>query len=204
MKRKNKINKFFKIINFFIFFLLFTLKAHAENKENLIYIGKPEAPIKIKIFSSLTCPHCADFHIKIVPEIKKEYVETGKVQLIFVDFPLDQLALNAAKLLHCVKKDKQINFLDTIYKKQSEWVVGSNIDEINENLKKLVKDLGIGPNKFDKCLNDEIIETNILNNRIDGHKKYSIEATPTIIINEEKMSGSISFKNIEKKIKKLI
>ena len=79
------------------------------NKNNsLIILGSDAAPIKIKIFSSLTCPHCASFHIQVIPKIKKEYVETGKVQLIFLDFPLDQLAFNASKLLHCMDKEKQI------------------------------------------------------------------------------------------------
>ena len=79
MKKQSEINRFLKEIIFFVFFLFFCLKVYADNleeKENLIYIGKPEAPIKIKIFSSLTCPHCANFHIKIVPEIKKKYFET--------------------------------------------------------------------------------------------------------------------------------
>ena len=79
-----------------------------------------------------------------------------------------------------------------------------NIDEINDNLKKMVQVLGISSKQFDKCLNDEIIADKILNGRIDGHQKYSINSTPTIIINEKKLEGSASFKNIKKKIEKLI
>ena len=95
-------------------------------------------------------------------------------------------------------------FLDTIYENQSEWTAGSNINEINNNLKKIVQILGISSTQFDKCLNDEVIEDKILNGRIDAHKKYSINSTPTIIINEKKLKGSASFKNIQKKIEKLI
>ena len=102
---------------------------------DLIVLGAENAPVKIKIFSSLTCPHCANFHIKVVPEIKKNYVETGKVQLIFIDFPLDLAAFNASKILHCLDQEKQIPFLDTIYENQQQWASGSDINEINDNLK---------------------------------------------------------------------
>jgi len=157
-----------------------------------------------KIFSSLTCPHCANFHIKVVPEIKKEYIDTGKVQLIFIDFPLDLAAFNASKLLHCVDQKKQISFLDIVYDTQSNWTNGSNIEDINNNLKKIAKNLGISPEQFDKCLIDEDISDKILNNRIEANQKYSISSTPTIVINEKKLEGSASFKNIKKKIEKLI
>ena len=89
------------LIKVLIIFLATSINSHAENPK--VVIGSDNAPVKIKIFSSLTCPHCADFHTKIVPELKKNYVETGKVQLIFVDFPLDQAALNASILLHFVE-----------------------------------------------------------------------------------------------------
>ena len=196
---------FFLIKIFFIYFII-CLKSYADTPKvlsDLIVLGADNAPIKIKVFSSLTCPHCANFHIKIVSEIKKNYVESGKVQLIFIDFPLDQAAFNASKLLHCLDQKKQITFLDTIYENQSEWTAGSNIDEINNNLKKMVQILGINSTQFDKCLNNEVIEDKILNGRIDGHQKYSINSTPTIIINEKKLESSASFKNIKKKEKNL-
>ena len=102
------------------------------------------------------------------------------------------------------RSKKQLAFLDTIYKNQDEWTTGSNINEINNNLKKIVKNLGISSTNFDKCLNNEVIIDKILNGRIDAHKKYSIESTPTIIINEEKFKGSVNFKDIKSKIEKLI
>ena len=82
--------------------------------------------------------------------------------------------------------------------------VSSNIDEINNNLKKIALKSGISLNDFDKCLENDVISNKILNDRIDGQKKYSINSTPTIIINEKKLEGSASFKNIKKKIEKLI
>ena len=201
-------------VNYKLFFpikvcliVLFTFfKSYADDSlyKNVIAIGSDEAIVKIKVFSSLTCPHCADFHMKVIPKIKEKYIESGKVQLIFIDFPLDQAAFNASKLLHCIDQKKQIIFLDTIYETQESWTNGSDIEDINENLKKIVKNLGISSAKFDKCLINEVISDKILNGRIDANRKYSINSTPTIVINGKKLEGSVSFKNIKKKIDKLI
>ena len=94
--------------------------------------------------------------------------------------------------------------MDTIYEKQSQWTNGSTIDDINDNLKKIVKNLGISSSQFDQCLIDEAISDKILDGRIDASKKYSINSTPTIVINEKKLEGSVSFENIKKKIEKII
>ena len=206
MFKHNLNTKFFFIKAFFIGFII-CLTSYAESPKlfnNSIFVGSDSAPIKIKIFSSLTCPHCANFHKKIVPKIKKEYVESGKVQLFFIDFPLDEAAFNASVMLHCLDQRKQMSFLDTIYENQSEWTSGSSINEINNNLKKIAKTLGISSAQVDKCLKDETIGDKILNGRIDGNKKYSINSTPTIIINEKKLEGSVTFKNIKRKIERLI
>ena len=186
MTRKNLNFKILFILKIIIIYLVVTLKSYADTtkiNKNIIAIGSYDAIVKIKIFSSLTCPHCANFHINVIPKLKKEYVDTGTVQLIFIDFPLDQAAFNASKLLHCIDKKKQINFLDIIYGNQSKWTNGSSIENINNNLKKIVKNLGITSSQFDKCLMDEVISDKILNGRIEANNKYSINSTPTIVIN---------------------
>ncbi len=207
MIRSNLNIKLFFLIKIILFYLILSIKCYSDNSnasDSLVVLGSDKAIVKIKIFSSLTCPHCANFHIKVIPEIKREYIDTGKVQLIFIDFPLDQGAFNASKLLHCLDKKKQIAFLDTIYETQTKWTNASSLNDINKNLKKIVKNLGISSVQFDKCLIDEDISDKILNGRIDANRKYSINSTPTIVINEKKLEGSASFKNIKKKIEKLI
>ena len=199
--------KLFFLIKVCIISLIICLKSYADDpkiQKNMITIGSYDAMVKIKVFSSLTCPHCANFHIKVIPEIKKKYVESGKVQIILIDFPLDQAAFNASKLLHCLDQKRRIGFLDTIYETQNEWTNGSDINDINNNLKKIVKNLGISSSDFEQCLINEDISDKILNGRIDASNKYSINSTPTIVINEKKLQGSVSFKNIKKKIEKLI
>jgi len=193
-----------KIILIYFFVCLKCFAESTKVSDNLIVLGANEAPIKIKVFSSLTCPHCAEFHLNVVPEIKKRYVDSGKVQLIFIDFPLDKAAFHASILLNCVDRGKQISLLDNIYKNQSEWTTGSSFEEINSNLKKVVKIFGINSKQFEKCINNETIGDKILIGRLDGEKKYSISSTPTIIINEKKFTGTANLKNIIKKIEKLI
>ena len=207
MIRSNLNIRIFFIIKVILIYLLFCLKSYSDNiatNTSPVVLGQDKAPVKIKVFSSLTCPHCANFHINVIPKIKKEYIKAGKVQLIFIDFPLDQVAFNASKLLHCLEKKNQILFLDTIYETQNKWTSGSNVNDINKNLKKIVMNFGINPVQFDKCLIDETISDKILNGRIDANHKYSIDSTPTIVINEKKLEGSVSFENIKKKIEKLI
>ena len=207
MIRSNLNTKPFFLIKIILIYLIFSSQSFSDNvntNSGLLVLGSDVAPVKIKIFSSLTCPHCASFHINVVSKIKKKYIEAGKVQLIFIDFPLDQAAFNASKLLNCLDKGKQMIFLDKIYKTQNEWMQGSNIEDINKNLQEMVKNLGINSVEFNKCLIDEAISDKILNGRIKANQKYSIESTPTVIINEKKLEGSANFKNIEKKIEKLI
>ena len=202
-----RLNQVFKLFLILFVSIIICFKSHSDTlktQNDLVVLGINEAPIKIKIFSSLTCPHCANFHINVVPKIKKEYVVPGKVQLIFIDFPLDQAAFDASKLLHCLDQKKQITFLDTIYENQSQWTSGKNLSEINNNLKEIVKVLGINSKEFDKCLNNDTIIDQIINGRINAIQKYSINSTPTIIINEKKLEGSANFRNIKKKIEKLI
>ncbi len=207
MYKQNSNLKFLLLIKIAFIYFFINLQSLADDvtlQKNLVYLGSNDAKVKIKVFSSFTCPHCADFHLNIVSKIEKEFVKTGKVQIIFIDFPLDQAAFNVSKLLHCLDKNKQMVFMDTIYQTQNEWTNGSNIDDINVNLKKIVKTMGIDSEKFEKCLVDEVISDKILNERIDAMKKYSIEATPTVIINEKKLDGSANFKNIKKKIENII
>tara|TARA_B100000029_G_C17411951_1_gene901083 strand:+ start:300 stop:905 length:606 start_codon:yes stop_codon:yes gene_type:complete len=193
--------RLFFLTKILLIFFLLCFKSYANE---LIVLGEKNAPVKIKIYSSLTCPHCANFHKNIVPLIEKNYVKSGEVQLIFMDFPLDQASLNASKILHCSNEERQIKLLNKIYEKQSSWASGSSIEQINSNLQKVVENLGINSSEFKKCLNNVVVEDKILNGRIEGQKKYSISSTPTIIINEKKFEGTVNFKNIKKKIEKLI
>ena len=186
----------------FLFFMCFPVNS--EIKILPIIEGNIDAKIKLIIFESLTCGHCADFHKDVYPELKENYIDTGLASIEFKSFPLDIAALNASKLLQCAKKEEKLKLLNKIYEYQSEWTAGKNIEEINTNLLKIFNKFGMNNDQASNCLLNEDIEEEILNTRIHGHKKYKIESTPTIIINEKKLDGPTNFENIDKVLKKII
>ena len=177
-----------------------TLNVNAET--NRIFSGNENAKIIIIAYESLTCSHCADFHKIVYPKLKKEFIDTGHVKLEFRHFPLDIAALNAAKISQC-KKDQSLEILESLYSNQQDWVKGSTIEEVNNNLKIFVKDQGFNIN-FEECLNNKAIEDFILNDRVEGTKNFKVNATPTIIINNEKFEKSLNYKNLKKTLEKLI
>jgi len=173
---------------------------YAEPKR--IISGNKDAKITIIAYESLTCSHCANFHKDIYPLLKKEYIDTGIVKIEFRNFPLDGAALNASKIAQC-KEDQSLEILESLYSNQQAWVKGSSIEEVNSNLKKFIEKKGFDID-FEKCINNQKIEDFVLNDRIEGVKKYKVNATPTIIINDKKFEKSLNYKNLKKSLEKLI
>ncbi len=188
---------FILIIIFFI--SISTIKAEEIKR---IVVGSKEAKITIVAYESLTCSHCANFHKDVYPQLKKEYLDTGLAKIEFRHFPLDMAAFNAAKISQC-KNDGESAILNNLYENQQKWVKGSSAEEANDYLKKFLIEKSINVD-FEKCINDKKIEDFILNDRIDGVKKFKVNATPTIIINNEKFEKSLNYNNLKKALEKLI
>ena len=198
-------NKLLIFKSFLALIILFSDTISASENKNLTSIGNADAKITVKVFSSLSCPHCADFHQKIFYKLKREFIDKNMVKFEHHSFPLDLRALNAEKILKCFdKKEKRLNFLSKVYEKQNDWSVGTDINSINEKLIKIAKNQNLDSGKIDVCLKDENLEDEILNERIAGDKKYSITSTPTILINEKKYEGKHNYEDFKKAIKKLL
>ena len=189
-----------KIYLLIFFFLGISINVNAETKR--IISGKEDAKIIIIAYESLTCSHCADFHIDIYPQLKKDYLDTGLAKIEFRHFPLDIAALNAAKIAQC-KSDQSLEILENLYSNQQKWVKGNTIEDINKNLKEYLNITGFKID-FEKCINNKKIEDFILNDRIEGTKNFKVNATPTIIINNKKFDKSLNYKNLKKALEKLI
>jgi protein-disulfide isomerase len=183
--------------------VLFFSSAININAEPIrIVSGNVDAKITIIVYESLTCSHCADFHENVYPQLKKDYIDTGLAKVEFRHFPLDAAAFNASKIVQC-KNDQSMKILESLFLNQQEWVKGSTIERVNDNLKKFIKNEGFDVN-FEKCVNNKEIEDFVLNDRMEGVKSFKINATPTVIINNKKFEKSLNYKNLKKSLEKLI
>tara|TARA_B100000941_G_scaffold176947_1_gene126677 strand:- start:828 stop:1421 length:594 start_codon:yes stop_codon:yes gene_type:complete len=195
MKNINRI--FYRVsLIFFIFF-------SAEVKSEIISVGASNAKVVVKVFSSLTCPACANFHLEIYYPLKKDFIDKNLVRFEHHPFPLDLAALNAEIILRCnVDNNKRFQLLGKIYKKQKVWAIGSDIIKINDSIKKIGTEIDLSNKKMDECLQDDKVQDKILSQRIEAQKKYKIESTPTIIINEKKYSNKVDYLKFKKVIEK--
>ena len=183
-----------------VFFYFGTVSAEIKTKS--LYEGSIDAKVNIIVYESLTCGHCADFHKDVYPKLKKDFIDNGLVKIEFRSFPLDLAALNAAKIAHC-KNDGKTDLLHFLYDNQKKWVRGNTIEEINKHLKDLIT-MNKNELDFESCLSNKNIEDYVLNDRINGAKKFSIEATPTLIINGKKFDNPHNYKKLKKTIEKMI
>ena len=203
----------------FIIFLIFFSKAFAAENEIVKRIteGEESAKITIIAYESLTCGHCANFHKDVYPELKKDFIDKGLVKIEFRHFPLDLAAFNASKLAQC-NNDGNADVLNILYSGQKKWARGGTPEEATKYLKRFLEDQKVfyiyGKDDaeereraraiVEKCMTDKSIEDYVLNDRIEGVKKFEVNATPTIIINDKKFDKALNYKNLKKYLEKLI
>ena len=188
------------ITTLFVIFYFLPLGLKAEIK--IISEGSVDAKIKLVVFESLTCSHCADFHKKVYPGLKEDFIDKGHVYIEFKNFPLDMAAMNASKIAHC-KNDGNSEILHYLFNNQNTWLKGKTIKELNQNINEFVEKSDFKLD-VDKCLNNKEVEDHILEDRIEGAKKFKVEATPTLIINGEKFDNPTNYKKLKKFLEKLI
>lgn len=150
-------------------------------------LGKPDAPITIIEYASLTCPHCAHFANDVLPELKKKWIDTGKMKLVLRDFPLDEPALRAAMVARCAPPDRYYAYVDTFFAAQEKWVMAR---DYREALARLVKLGGMSKDEFDNCLKNAALENKIVEGRLIASKELDVSSTPTFFINGTKFTGA--------------
>ena len=191
-----------KIIVSTLFILFYFLPVSLKAEIKTISEGSVDAKIKLIVFESLTCSHCAHFHKKVYPGLKENFIDKGHVYIEFKNFPLDMAAMNASKIAHC-RNDGNSEVLHYLFDNQDKWVKGNTIEELNQNIKKFV-DKSAFKLDVENCLNNKEVEDHILEDRIEGAKKFKLEATPTLIINGEKFDNPTNYKKLKKYLEKLI
>jgi protein-disulfide isomerase len=191
-----------KIIITTLFIALYFLPVNLKAEVKTISEGNVDAKIKIVVFESLTCSHCAHFHKKVYPGLKENFIDKGHVYIEFKNFPLDMAALNASIIAHC-RNDGNSEILHYLFDNQDQWLKGKTIEELNQNINKFIKKSDFKLD-VDKCLSNKEAEDHILEDRIEGAKKFKVEATPTLIINGEKFDNPTNYKKLKKFLEKLI
>ena len=193
------LNNIVKIL--FLFFIILTVSHCDQSSEKIV---DENEEINVKVFSSLTCPHCANFHKKVILSIKSDDKLNSVVRFEHIGFPLDLAALNGEKILYCSKnQENRFELLTHLYDEQNNWASQSNINDINESLKKIGKKFKMDDSKLEKCLKDEKLEELILEKFLKAQKEFKIKSTPTIFINNKKYEGKHNFKDFKKAIGKL-
>jgi protein-disulfide isomerase len=152
-----------------------------------LVLGKPDAPITIVEYASLTCPHCAHFEADVLPELKKKWIDTGKVKLVMRDYPLDEPALRAAIIARCAPPDQFYGFVEMLFAQQQQWVLAK---DYKEALTRLAALGGMSKAKFDSCLADKSVENRVLDSRLVASQDLGVESTPSFFINGTQFSGA--------------
>lgn len=153
-------------------------------------IGSPDAPVTLHEYSSLTCPHCADFHTGVVPDIKKNYVDTGKVRIVFHDFPLDNLAFAAAMIARCAGPKRHFELYDRLFHTQSNW---ARSDKPRDALVAIARFSGLTSDDVTACLNNNDLAQSIQLSAQNSQDLYDIKSTPTFIMDGKTVVGGLSY-----------
>jgi protein-disulfide isomerase len=158
-------------------------------------LGNPNAPITIIEYASMTCPHCAHFADEVLPQLKKKWIDTGKVRLVVRDFPLDGEAVHASMIARCAPPDRFYAFVDTFFADQANWVTAPDYQAALTRLAELG---GMGKAEVEKCLTDNKLEDQILNSRLVASKDLDVNATPTFFVNGTKFTGDPTVEAFDK------
>ncbi|MBM3491565.1 MAG: DsbA family protein [Alphaproteobacteria bacterium] len=155
-------------------------------------IGRADAPVTVVEYASLTCPHCARFHADVLPRIKTAYIDTGKVRLVFRDFPFDRLALAGAMLARCGGAERHSGLLDVLFRQQQSWARAQ--DPVAE-LMQIGKLAGLSEQKVQACFSDAALEQSIVRSRRLGEQTYKVTSVPSFLIDGQLVSGGLLYED---------
>ncbi|PWR22976.1 disulfide bond formation protein DsbA [Zavarzinia aquatilis] len=170
----------------------------AQPVDGTFVIGSADAPVTVIEYASMTCPHCSSFTLTTFPEVKKQFIDTGKVRFVFRDFPLDAIALRASMLVRCAGADKSEALVEMLFRTQQSW---SRAADPIVALKQTLRLAGLGDAKADACLADEALKMAVIQSRYDAEKSYQIKSTPSFVIGKTVASGALTIEEFTKFLK---
>lgn len=152
-----------------------------------LVLGDPNAPVTVVEYASLSCDHCGAFHRETLPALKERYIDTGKIKLVFRDFPLEENALTAATLAHCAGPERQGRFVDVFFKQQQSW---AGARDPQAAIRQLAKLGGMSDQQIEACLADKAAQEAVLQSRLDGQQKHGVRSTPSFVIGGKTYAGT--------------
>jgi len=164
-------------------------------------LGDANAPITVIEYASLTCSHCAHFHTQVLPEIKKKWIDTGKVKLVYRDFPLDRVALQAAQVARCVPTERYYAFLEVLFRQQEQWTAGRDPAVMIDRVKQFAALAGLPRERANACVDDQAMQMKIVGAAQAGERDHKVSGTPTFIINGRRHTGGPAFEDLDKALR---
>lgn len=172
---------------------------HAPPASGDMALGPDNAKVVVVEYASASCPHCANFFKTTFQDLKKDYIDTGKIRFIFREFPHNQPALAAFMLARCAPKDKYFPMVDMYFEQQDTWLAAPL-----EGLQKIAQLAGFTKESFDACLKNEEVAKGILAVRDKAEKEFGVDSVPTFFINGELLKGNNSIDEFRKRIDPLL
>ena len=199
--------KAYNFLFFTIFFLFVLTPIYGESAlditEKDFVIGNEDAKITIIEYASLSCSHCADFHVNTLETLKKEYIDTGKVKMVFRDYPFNYPALLGSMVLRCIPENYRFDYMIALFKLQTDWVNKKNKKTIQE-LYKIMQSGGMTKDEYDACIYNTELENEILEGVMEAQNQFNIKSTPSFIINGNLIEGNKSIKEFRQIIDKIL
>ena len=199
--------KAYNFLFFTIFFLFVLTPIYGESAlditEKDFVIGNEDAKITIIEYASLSCSHCADFHVNTLETLKKEYIDTGKVRMVFRDYPFNYPALLGSMVLRCIPENYRYDYMNALFKLQTDWVNKKNKKTIQE-LYKIMQSGGMTKEEYDACIYNTELENEILEGVMEAQNQFNIKSTPSFIINGKLIEGNKSIKEFRQIIDKIL
>ncbi len=166
--------------------------------------GNPESPVTVIEFASMTCSHCAGFHKHVYPRLKENYIDTGKINFVFREFPLDAYALEASIMARCAGKDRYFEVVHEVFVRQEEWILASSPSKIRSRLRAIGEDLGITASMYETCQENEALQKRIAAKAAEGRTRYDVSGTPAIVVNGQLVEGGANYNTLAKHIEGLL
>ena len=199
--------KAYNFLFFTIFFVFVLTPIYGESAlditEKDFVVGNEDAKITIIEYASLSCSHCADFHVNTLETLKKEYIDTGKVKMVFRDYPFNYPALLGSMVLRCIPENYRYDYMNALFKLQTDWVNKKNKKTIQE-LYKIMQSGGMTKDEYDACIYNTELENEILKGVMEAQNQFNIKSTPSFIIDGKLIEGNKSIKEFRQIIDKIL